>query len=120
MSLIRLKNIKLYGYHGYAIEEQTRGQRFELDIEVDTDYVYSNGTDNLDQTVDYAEIYSLTEKVFLHKRYNLIETVASRIGSEILKLEHINSVIVRIRKPHVPVDGIFDYIEVEIKQEDKS
>ena len=33
---IRSKNIKLYGWHGFAETEKKRGQQFEIDIEVST------------------------------------------------------------------------------------
>ena len=44
----------------------------------------------------------------------LIETLAERIAGEILLLDGIISTVIRVRKPHVPMNGLLDYVEIEI------
>jgi dihydroneopterin aldolase len=44
----------------------------------------------------------------------LIETLGYRITEEIRERYPVDVIIVRIRKPSVPIQGILDHVEVEI------
>ena len=46
----------------------------------------------------------------------LIETVAQKMADEILKQDGVMNVLIKVRKPHVPLNGLLDYVEVEIKR----
>ena len=46
----------------------------------------------------------------------MIEALASSIAKDILINFPINSILVRVRKPHAPVKGVLDTIEVELNR----
>ncbi len=119
MALIRINNIKLYGKHGWAPEEKLLGQKFEIDIEINADISDAIQNDDLQKTVDYSLVYKIIKEIFIEKNYHLIEAVGNKIAKSILELDRVNSVTVRIRKPHAPIDGVFDNVEVEISQSNK-
>lgn len=113
--VIRIKNAVFYAYHGVGKDEQNLGGKFEVDIEMHSNFSAAVKSDNLKQTVDYENVYSLIKNLVNEKKYYLLETLAETIASEILHTyRNVISVIVRLRKPHPPVKGVVDYVEVEI------
>jgi dihydroneopterin aldolase len=116
MDIIRLTNIVFYAHHGYYEAERELGQRFEMDIEVDCDLTQAAASDELKNTIDYRHIYSIAKDAFENYKFKLLETVAERIAEQILDSHPVSSVIIRVRKPHVPLKGFLDHIEIEIKR----
>ena len=121
MDRIRLKNIIFYAHHGYYEAERELGQKFEIDIEVECDLRSPATEDLLAQTVDYRRIYKIAKETFENYKFKLIETVAEKIAKEVLTMPSIHNILIRVRKPHVPLNGLLDYVEVEIfrEREDK-
>jgi dihydroneopterin aldolase len=116
MDIIKLSNIVFYAHHGYYEAERELGQRFELDIEVECDLQQAADTDDLKNTIDYRKVYSLAKNTFENYKFKLLETVAERIAEEILNSFDVITVLIRVRKPHVPLKGFLDHIEIEIKR----
>lgn len=117
MDKIIMRNLGFYGYHGVLSEENTLGQRFFIDIEMYTDLKNSGLSDDVSDTINYAEVYEIIKDIAENKRYNLIEALAENIASIILdQFKDIVEIIVNIRKPEAPVRGIFDYFGVEIRR----
>ncbi len=119
MDVIRLKNMTFYAHHGYYEAERELGQKFEVDIEIKRDLRPAAEQDDLQQTVDYRAIYNIAKDTFENYKFKLIESVAERIAGKILLLPEIHNVLIRVRKPHVPLNGLLDYVEVEISRERK-
>jgi dihydroneopterin aldolase len=116
MDIIKLTNMVFYAHHGYYEAERELGQRFELDIEVECDLQTAAKSDELEGTIDYRKIYSIAKDAFENYKFKLLETVAERIASEILKSFTVRAVVIRVRKPHVPLKGFLDHIEIEIRR----
>jgi len=116
MDIIKLTNIVLYAHHGYYEAERELGQRFEIDIEVDCNLRQAADSDDLHQTINYQDIYALVKDTFENNKFKLLETVAVRIANQILASFAVSSVLIRVRKPHVPLKGFLDHIEIEIKR----
>lgn len=111
---IRLQNMVFYGYHGVLQAEQEMGQRFMVDTFLYTDLRAAGISDDLRETVNYAEVYMVVKKIVEEQRFNLLEALAETIAAAILNQFAINKIIVNIRKPSAPVVGIFDFVEVSI------
>jgi dihydroneopterin aldolase len=117
MDKIILKNMAFFGYHGVLDEEKALGQKFYVDLELFLDLKKAGMTDNLEETVSYAEVYQLVKELITETRFNLIEALAENIAAQILlNFEKIQEVTVIIRKPEAPVPGIFDYFSIEIRR----
>ena len=117
LDIIRIQNASFYAYHGVEQDEQKLGGKFEVDVELGCDLSEAETKDSLKRTVDYEKVYALLKNVVTEKKYFLIETLANHIASEILKnFVIVHYVIVKIRKPHPPVKGVVDFVEVEIKR----
>jgi len=120
LDAIRLKNMTFYAHHGYYEAERELGQKFEVDIEIGCDLRQAARDDDLKKTMDYRTIYGIAKNSFENYKFRLIESVAERIASEILKLSGIYEVRIRVRKPHVPLNGLLDHVEVEIHRTNQS
>lgn len=114
MLKIKLINMQFFGYHGVLLEEKELGQIFQADVII---YISEPiKKDTLEHTINYIEIFNIVKKEVENERYNLIEALAERIVDKIYNVykKQITRIILRIRKPAVPLHGILDYAEVEI------
>ena len=112
---IRVKNAVFYAYHGVMEDEQNLGGKFECDVEMRCDFAAAAQSDSLTMTVDYEKVYSFIQSTVLEKKYYLLEALAHAIAMGLLRaFPIIEAVTVRVRKPHPPVKGVVDYVEVEV------
>ena len=116
MDKISILNLKIAGNHGVYDFEKDDGT-FEIDVEIFKDLSILQGKDDLKKTIDYSEVIRVIQKIFNEKRYNLIETLAEKICENLLNNFLIESVKLRIRKPHAPIQANFETVEVEILRE---
>ena len=114
MDVIRLKNMVFYGYHGVHESEKELGGKFEVDIELFKDLKQAGKTDDLKYTLDYEKVYKTVNNCVKNNKYYLIETLSERIAQSVLQRYKTDKVVVRVRKPHAPVKGVLDTVEVEI------
>ncbi|MBI5020234.1 MAG: dihydroneopterin aldolase [Ignavibacteriales bacterium] len=113
--IIRIKNASFYAYHGVASDEQNLGGKFEVDVEIHADLSASFDTDELKETVNYESVYSFIKNAVTRRKHYLLESLASEIARGLLKeFQVIDLVRVTVRKPHPPVKGVIDYVEVEV------
>jgi dihydroneopterin aldolase len=115
LNLIRLKNAVFYAYHGVEADEQNLGGKFEVDVDMWCDLSAAAESDSLRKTVDYEKVYAFIQKTVTSKNYYLLEALATAIGRGLLReFFNIERIVVRLRKPHPPVHGVIDYVEVEM------
>lgn len=60
---IILNGMTFYAYHGVLPEEKTLGQRYSVRVELFLDLSKPGQTDDLADTVDYADIYEIIKGV---------------------------------------------------------
>jgi dihydroneopterin aldolase len=111
---ISLENIRLYGYHGASENERELGQRFEIDVEIIADLAQAVAADDMKKTVNYEKVYKLVESEVVNEKYHLLEAMADKIARDVLSEFDALEVVVRIRKPSVPIAGSIDHVEVEV------
>lgn len=117
-NIIRIKNAQFYAYHGALQEEQNIGGKFEVDVDIYTDFREAAKNDELQLTINYHEVYKYLNSIIHSHKYYLIETIATEIANEVTKhFNGIEKIIVRVRKRSVPVGGMLDYVEAEVIKE---
>ncbi|EOH87305.1 dihydroneopterin aldolase [Enterococcus pallens] len=119
MGKIRINNLKFYTKNGVLKEERILGQQLEVDVELTLDLTKAGKTDNVADTVNYAEVNNQIAERLENESFNLIESAASAILDDIehLHAAKLQKALVRIRKYSVPMPGIFDNIEIEMERE---
>ena len=111
---IHLRNMAFYGYHGHLTAENALGQRFQIDLSLTTDIAKAAQTDELEDTVNYVNIYALCREVVEGAHVRLLETLANRIMDRVLQdFPRVEKVEITIRKPSVPLPGVLDHVSVE-------
>ena len=112
---IILQGMTFYGYHGITVEEKQLGQRFIVDVELETSLATSGQSDQLNETIDYGVVFQCVQQIVSGPSKNLLEALAEEIAHTILETFPAQGVRVRVKKPEVPIkDSILEYAAVEI------
>jgi 7,8-dihydroneopterin aldolase/epimerase/oxygenase len=114
---ISVRNIAVYGHHGVMEEEARLGQRFSISLEARVDTRRAGATDDVADTVSYADMTHIAVRIAGGRRFNLLEALAEAIAAEILaSLPLVDSIVVRVDKPSAPVAALLDTVSVEIER----
>lgn len=105
MDTIALKGMVFYGYHGVLPEERSLGQRFVVDVEVETDLRKAGASDQLEHTINYSKLFQAAKEVIEGEHKNLLEAVAESIAAKVLRSLPIAAVRVRVSKAAPPIRG---------------
>ncbi|MDP9368520.1 MAG: dihydroneopterin aldolase [Chloroflexota bacterium] len=101
-----LEGLRFYAFHGVNPEEQALGQRFVIDVRIETDLRPAGRSDDLDRTISYSAVYKRVRAVVEGAPRRLIETVAEEIAATLLAdFPATETVSVTVRKPEVPMKG---------------
>jgi len=112
---IRVTGIKAFGYHGVLPHEAIEGQDFIVDLLITLDLRAVSLSDDLQETINYADLAQIAHDNIVGERVQLIERLAGRIAEEISSAySQITSVSVTVHKPHAPVTVDFEDISVTI------
>ncbi|MGM7684111.1 dihydroneopterin aldolase [Cytobacillus sp. Hm23] len=115
MDKIVVNEMMFYGYHGVFTEETKLGQRFLVDVELHLDLSSAGQTDQLQNTVNYGEVYEICQRIVEGKPYKLIEAVGERIAADLLAtFVPIEECTVKITKPGPPIPGYYKDVAVFI------
>ncbi|OLO27403.1 dihydroneopterin aldolase [Alkalihalophilus pseudofirmus] len=112
---IIIEQMQFYGYHGVFPEETKLGQRFKVDAVLSLSLKEAGKNDDLNQTVNYAEVYEITKDIVENQTFKLVETIAERICSSLLKtFPNVQSCTIKVIKPDPPINGHYHSVAVEI------
>jgi 7,8-dihydroneopterin aldolase/epimerase/oxygenase len=115
MDKIYINKMEFYGYHGVFAEENRLGQRFIVDLTVSLDLKKAGETDQLEDSVNYGELFQVCQTIVEGKPFKLVEAVAETIASAVLKeFPLIVDVTVKLIKPDPPIPGHYQSVAVEI------
>lgn len=111
---IRVTGVRGTGYHGVFEFEREQGQEFVVDVAVGLKTQRAAATDELGNTVDYAEIATMIHGRITGEPVALLETLAGLIAEDCLRDVAVQVVMVTVHKPSAPVDVPFDDISLTI------
>ena len=120
MDKIVIRDLKIFAYHGVNPEEKINGQIFILDIDAGVDISAPCKSDNVEDTVNYAEVIYEATRIFTCRKDDLIERAAERVAQGLFeKFGAIKTLKILLKKPDAPIDADFGYVGVEITRERK-
>lgn len=117
MDRMQLKRMVFFGYHGVIPEENRLGQKYYVDLDMRLDLDRAAKSDDVQDTVNYADVHSLVKEIVEGPHVKLIETLAHNIASAVLgTYTSIIEMTVSVTKPNPPFDITFDGVTVELRR----
>jgi len=114
MGKVSLEGIEFHAYHGAYPEESILGNRFTLDLELETDFRDAMIRDNLKATVDYGKLYQLI-KARMDVRVKLLEHLGHVIITDILEAyPQATRITLTLKKHHPALGGLVKYSAVTV------
>ncbi len=114
-AVIRLCSL---GFHQLSVQSvigclpfEKKGPR-ELRIDLKVDVVPTD-MDRLEQTVDYAALAELCQRVSIERPRELLETLAADILNEVMAVYSITKARIRIEKPDCIEGASYAFVEME-------
>ncbi|MEX3517487.1 dihydroneopterin aldolase [Corynebacterium camporealensis] len=118
---IELKALECFGYHGVFDEEKREGQPFIVDVTCWLDFAGAAAGDDLEQTVNYAELADVAADIVEGPSRDLIETVATEIAESVIqRFDLLHAVEVTIHKPQAPIPRTFGDVAVVARRSRKN
>ncbi|MDR0944748.1 MAG: 2-amino-4-hydroxy-6-hydroxymethyldihydropteridine diphosphokinase [Bifidobacteriaceae bacterium] len=113
---IEVTGISARGHHGVLAAERAQGQTFTVDVCLHLDTTRAAQTDQLADTVSYAEVAALVADVIGGEPVFLLETLAQRIADQVLALGRVVCADVQIHKPEAPMPVPVTDVAVRIRR----
>ncbi len=108
--------MRFLGRHGVTLEERLEPQPIEVDVELLLDLSRPAATDELADTVNYAEIFSTVAGIVEGESFRLLEALAGAIADAVMATCGVASLEIRVRKPKAPLPGAFETVEVALRR----
>jgi dihydroneopterin aldolase len=100
---VHVRGLEAFGHHGVHEAEQTVGQRFVVDLDIELREAVSTVSDELVDTVDYASLADAVCALVSGPPVRLLERLAGMIADLVLEDPRASAVTVTVRKPRVPL-----------------
>ncbi len=112
MGLIQIENMEFYAFHGHFKEERIVGNKFLVDLTIETDMKTPAESDNLKDAVNYQRIYDIV-KSQMGMKSHLLEHIAGRILDSIYtEMDGIEKATIKISKMNPPMGGKIGSVSV--------
>lgn len=113
---VALEGLEFHAYHGIYPHERSSGNKFEVDVLVETEFSDSAFHDDLSGTINYEELYLLVKEE-MAKPSKLLETVGHAIAKKTLEtFREAKSVEVKISKFNPPIGGVCRKATVQVNE----
>ena len=114
MGFIQIENMEFYAYHGHYREEQIVGNRFLVDLTLETNTFEAAKTDQLKNAVNYQKAYEIIKRE-MEKKSHLLEHIAGRIIDALYaEMEGIDRITVKVSKMNPPMGGRIERVSVTL------
>jgi dihydroneopterin aldolase len=116
MGQIKIENMEFYSFHGHFKEERIVGNKFLVDLTVETDMKNPSVSDNLKDAVNYQRLYEIV-KMQMEMKSHLLEHIAGRILDAIYaEMEGITKATIKVSKMNPPMGGKIGSVSVVISR----
>lgn len=113
-SYILLKEIRCYAYHGVAPQENLIGNEYLIDLKLKVDISKAARTDEVTDTVNYAEVHQVIENEMAVPS-KLLEHVSGRIIQKLFdQFPCIEEIELRLSKRNPPMGADIESAGIEL------
>jgi dihydroneopterin aldolase len=114
---IVLKGMRFHTLVGLLPHEEHVPQPLELDLAVWLPLRPVGESDSPRHLVDYRDLYQIVSEIVGTSHHTLLEALCEKIAARVLTIGAIERVRVAARKPHAPIAGPLDHVEVVVERE---
>ena len=116
MHKVLIENAIFHAHHGVFEEETIVGGKFEVNIELETDFSESAKNDVLEGTIDYSAVYRMVEQEMMIPS-KLIEHVGQRIVNALYaNFDSIRFIRLKISKLNPPIKATIEKVSIVIEE----
>lgn len=111
---IFLRQVRFHAYHGVLEQERRVGNDYAINMVAECDFAHAMQTDELEDTVNYADIYRVVkEEMAIPSK--LLEHVAGKIGERLFnEFPSLQSLDISIMKVNPPFGADCEGAGVEV------
>lgn len=114
--MIVLKGMHFYAFHGFYEEERKTGNNFTIDLYVTINLSQAGRDDNLENTINYEQLYNVVERI-MQEKYKLLEHIAHKILTDIeINFKAANAARIKVSKLNPPIKGDVEKVTVEMER----
>jgi dihydroneopterin aldolase len=113
---ITLRGMRFHTLVGLLPHEEHIPQPLELDVTVYLSLRRVGVTDSPKALLDYRHLYRLVAESVGTSHHKLLEGLCELVAAKALALDHVERVRVAARKPHAPIPGPLESVEVVIER----
>ncbi len=113
---ISLQGMRFHTLVGLLPHEELVPQPLELDVTVWLSLRSVGTSDSPRELMDYRDLYHVVADTVGRSHHRLLEALCEKIAQRTLELARVERVRVAARKPHAPIDGPLDCVEVVIER----
>ena len=115
-TVLFIDNLEVFANHGLFEEENKLGQKFIFDIKCELNYKKAMFSDEMTDSISYADIAEVVVKTATTNTFNLLERLAGEILKNIFtEFPQIENINLKINKPGAPIKYHFEKCGVEVK-----
>ena len=114
MDLIKIRGLKVDACHGVLDSERVNKQPFIFDADLELDFFGAAKDDDLNKTVNYAEVCASIVDTASKNSFLLIEKLAYECAFGILDGYPVQGVKLTVWKPDAPIEQKFDSVGVTV------
>ena len=114
---IEISGLSLFTHVGVTAAEREVGQRLLLDLRIDVGECDATLTDQLEDTIDYAQVCEMANLVAQQRSYKTLERLCTAIADRLLSSYDANSVWIKAAKPEPPIALPVSEVSVEVWRE---
>ena len=113
---ITVRGITAKAHHGVYAFERRQGQTFRVDAVLEVDIRPAAESDDLEKTVNYAELAKQLYGTLSGEPVDLLETLAQRLANVCLDDPLVDAVEITVHKPQAELGVPFDDVTVAIRR----
>lgn len=113
-NIVTLEGLEFFAYHGVSDQEQSIGNKYQVDVSVFGDFKNVILSDSINDAVNYSNIYQVI-KIEMERRSRLLEHLAGRIMKSIFEcFDDINKAEVSVYKYNPPIGGVGKWAKITL------
>lgn len=102
--------MEFFAHNGFYEEERKIGNRYAVDVEIETNFNTASETDDLSKTINYEVIYKIVEHQ-IHQESKLLEHIVFNINNALIaEFGTIAEVRTTVCKHNPPFGGLCDKV----------